>query len=469
MNRFIGCVLLLATLLLLAVRASAQIPNTLTPTDKLYGLSKFWQEVNYNFVYLNRVDKAKWDSAYRNLLASISQTPNDYEYYREMQKFCALLQDGHTNIFLPRAIEQMTSNFGEYRLFLRNIDNKAIVVRTNASKKEEVPIGSEVITVNGKPTATYIAEQVAPYISASTDYIRQDWGIENLLKGVAGDTYKVTIKRPKGDIISLTLTHRETEEKAVYPAFEPQRGLLDFKQLPNGVAYVALNSFDNAKTDSLFIQRLPELYKAKGLIIDLRFNGGGSTTVATTILKYLTTDQVLYGSKGRSRLHVGTYKAWGAYLEPKDTIAGKKEWGFTKQEALKAYKIAQGTFYHEFEYSPDTIHLTAPRIVVPTVLLLGHNTASAAEDFLIAAANQKHMLKMGENSFGSTGQPLAFSLPGGGSARVCTKQDTYPDGREFVGYGIKPDIEIKPNLKDYLAGRDPVILKAAAYLKKKIK
>lgn len=59
---------------------------------------------------------------------------------------------------------------------------------------------------------------------------------------------------------------------------------------------------------------------------------------------------------------------------------------------------------------------------------------------------------MGERSFGSTGQPYYFDLPGGGSARGCTKKDVYPDGREFVGYGVKPDVEVKPTLQDFLQG-----------------
>ena len=449
--------------------ANAQIPNTLMPADKIYGLSKFWQEVNYNFVYFDKIDKAKWDEAYQKLIVSVPQTRNDYEYYRELQKFCASLKDGHTNVYFPPGIEQMTTNFGEYRLFLQNIDNKAIVVRTNASKKDEIPVGSEIIEVNGKPTATYIAEQVAPYISSSTDYILSDWGTRDLIKGLEGDAYQVKIKKPKGSIVALTLTHQKTNEKEVYPAFEPEKELLEFKWLPNGIAYVALNSFDDAKIDSLFIRKLPELYKAKGLIVDLRSNGGGSTEIGNAILKYLTNDKLLYGSKSRSRLHIGAYKAWGASIEPKDTVAGKKEWGFTKQDALKSYKITRGNYYHEFDYSGDTIKLTDQRIVVPTVLLIGHYTASAAEDFLVAAASQKHMIKMGENSFGSTGQPLSFLLPGGGSARICTKQDTYPDGREFVGYGIKPEIKIKPTLTDFLAKRDPVMLAATKYLRAKIK
>lgn len=131
--------------------------------------------------------------------------------------------------------------------------------------------------------------------------------------------------------------------------------------------------------------------------------------------------------------------------------------------------MAQDWYYYHFEYSPDIVRLDAKRLVVPTVLLIGHNTASAAEDFLIYADNQKHMTKMGEPTFGSTGQPYLFDLPGGGRARICTKKDTYPDGREFVGVGVKPDIEVKPSLADYLAKKDPVLERAVAFLAKKIK
>ena len=451
----------LVLFLFLKTLSFGQIQNKLSPTDKVYGLSKFWQEVNYNFVYLDKIDRTMWDNRYRELISIVQNTTNDYEYYRELQKFCALLKDGHTNVYFPIGIEQMNTMFGDYRLFIENIDGKAIIVRTNSSKKKEIPFGSEVIEVNGKTTQRYIEENVAPYISSSTDYVLKDWSIERLLIGLAGETFKIKIKKPSNQIIELTLTHKKTEQREVYPEFEPNRQLLDFKWINKQIAYVSLNSFEDEKIDSLFVQKLPELYKAKALIIDLRYNGGGSTEIGALILQYLTNDKTLYGSKSSSRLHIPTFKAWGRYVEPKDSI--KSDWH------NKSYLSFKDKFLYNFDYQSDTIELDAKRIVVPTVLLMGHNTASAAEDFLIYADNQKHMTKIGENSFGSTGQPFIFELPGGGSARICTKKDTYPDGREFVGYGIKPDIIVKRTLSDYLTKKDPVMDKAIEHLEQKIK
>ncbi|MBC5775559.1 peptidase S41 [Pontibacter sp. KCTC 32443] len=451
--------ILVPFLLLLTFVAKAQLPNTLSVADKVYGLSKFWQEVNYNFVYLDKVDRTKWDNAYREAITKVQQTPNDYEYYRELQKFCALLNDGHTNVYFPQRIDTMqyTNMFGKYRIFLTNIDNKAIITRTNLSAKQEVPVGSEIIEVNGQSTADYLKQHVLPYISSSTDYVLMDWAIANMLKGLKGETYNITYRTPKGKVKTLSLTHAKTTEKEVYPAME-KRELLELKWYPNQTAYLALNGFHDPKINELFMQVLPELRKAKALIVDLRGNGGGSTSIGVEILNYLSPDTLLYGSKNSTRQHLASFKAWGKFTEAKDTV--NNEWA---TRSLLAY---QDKLMHTFDYKPAQNKVKqSEKVIVPTAILIGHRTASAAEDFLIYADNQQHMTKIGENSFGSTGQPFMFELPGGGMARICTKKDTYPDGREFVGYGVKPDIEVKMTLQDYIQKKDPVLERALKHLK----
>ena len=49
---------------------------------------------------------------------------------------------------------------------------------------------------------------------------------------------------------------------------------------------------------------------------------------------------------------------------------------------------------------------------------------------------------MGDKSFGST-KPYLLICRVVAGARYVPK-DVYPDGREFVGYGISPDIFVKP-------------------------
>ena len=179
--------------------------------------------------------------------------------------------------------------------------------------------------------------------------------------------------------------------------------------------------------------------------------------VKRELIKYLTKDTMLYSAKAQSRLHIPTYKAWGKWKSANDTL----QEGSGKQ----FYLAYHDRLYHEFPYHPyNTSSMDINRIEIPTVILIGHNTASAAEDFLVYAHNQDHMIKIGEPTNGSTGQPFFFELPGGATARICTKKDTYSDGSEFVGYGIQPDIFVRPTLMDFFNGNDPALQKAIEYL-----
>ena len=97
-------------------------------------------------------------------------------------------------------------------------------------------------------------------------------------------------------------------------------------------------------------------------------------------------------------------------------------------------------------------------------VLTSARTYSAAEDFAVAFDTMQRGRIVGEATGGSTGQPLFFDLPGGGKARICTKRDSYPDGREFVGIGVQPQVAVHPRVADLRAGRDTVLASALALL-----
>jgi carboxyl-terminal processing protease len=46
------------------------------------------------------------------------------------------------------------------------------------------------------------------------------------------------------------------------------------------------------------------------------------------------------------------------------------------------------------------------------------------------------------------------------SLKISVKREYFPDGSEFEGVGIKPDIEVHPTIDDFRNGRDPVLEKA---------
>ncbi|MUP44663.1 peptidase S41 [Gramella sp. BOM4] len=446
--------------LLLSSLLMAQMPSELSNAEKVFGLSKFWQEVNYNFVYLDKVDRKAWDDYYLELIDEVQKTSNDYEYYRLLEKFCAKLKDGHTDIYMPEAVRNQVTDteFGKYRIILTNIDGKPIVKAVNRSSSTEIPVGSEILKVDGMDARKHIEENVKPYISTSADHILEDWGVSRMLHGVLGTQVKIEFRTPKNEVKSLSLTREKAIEEEMIPE-QPKRELFEFKWLNKNTAYISLNSFGYDSIVPMFEAKLPEIAKAKSLVIDLRKNTGGNTNIGVDILKYFVNDILLYGSQSYTRKHLASYKAWGRWTKESDTI--------DNPGAKETFLAGKDLLMHGFENQPWKIDRPAVSYVIPTVVLVGHNTASAAEDFLIFTDNQKHMTTMGEPSFGSTGQPLIFELPKGGAARVCTKKDTYPDGREFVGYGIQPEIVVKKTLRDFINNEDPVLKEAIRYLAEK--
>ena len=50
---------------------------------------------------------------------------------------------------------------------------------------------------------------------------------------------------------------------------------------------------------------------------------------------------------------------------------------------------------------------------------------------------------VGQPTGGSTGQPLFLPIIGGIKIGICSVKNEFPNGDEFVGYGIKPNVFIE--------------------------
>jgi C-terminal processing protease CtpA/Prc len=207
-------------------------------------------------------------------------------------------------------------------------------------------------------------------------------------------------------------------------------------EVEDGIVYVAIDGFGSEDDVVHFDALLPRIRQARGLIIDVRRNGGGSTSIAAKVIASLT-DRKLPGSRWKTRMHRPAFKAWG---QPEEWHAGKHA---------------------------DVAPARDP-FLGPVVVLIGPETFSAAEDFLVVLKASERATLVGSRTAGSTGQPLRIELPGGGGARVCSKRDTFPDGTEFVGIGVLPDVEVTVTRQDFVAGRDVVLERGLEELRRRI-
>ena len=111
--------------------------------------------------------------------------------------------------------------------------------------------------------------------------------------------------------------------------------------------------------------------------------------------------------------------------------------------------------------TPGALHLAAKDAYKGKVFLLFDGSCnSACEDFVEPFKASGRGVLVGEATNGSSGQPYYFDFGNGMSFRISSKRYYLPDGSPFEGVGIKPDVEVKPSLEDWKAGRDPVLAKA---------
>lgn len=433
------------------------IPAALSKEEKIYGLSLLWKEASYNFAYFDQVPDLDWDAAYRAALPRVATTRNDLEYYRELQRFYALLEDGHTNVFLPKHLEALLD---APPISLDDIENHVIVDNIATSLSKQIPLGSVLTQVDGVSVEDLLAREVLPLVSADDAMRRRmaiwGWGKLGLLIGPAGSQLSIAITTPTGETRTVEVSRNGGTEQR-WTRTQAPRPALEVEALEGGIALVAINSFGNREVVDLFAAKFGELRKATGIIIDVRANGGGNSGHAARIVERVT-GKPFRSSAWRTRSHVAAYKAWGSYAERNPG----QDPAFDK---LRPY--ARGDAWLE-EAAQTRTPPRGAKLTVPIVVLLGSRTASAAEDFLVMLDSVRRAVLVGEPSFGSTGQPLDLVLPGGGSARICTKRDVFPDGREFVGYGIQPHVRVQRTIEGLRSGRDEVLERGVEVLRERI-
>ena len=126
--------------------------NNITEAQKIYEVSKIWKEAAYNFAFWDKVD-IDWDKEYKNALVRVLETKDLYDYYRELKRFVALLGDGHTDVSFPNEISQDTEYFSMIPVYFAKPGDEIIVVAVSEDVKDEIPLFSTLVRIDGTDTA----------------------------------------------------------------------------------------------------------------------------------------------------------------------------------------------------------------------------------------------------------------------------------------------------------------------------
>lgn len=170
------------------------------------------------------------------------------------------------------------------------------------------------------------------------------------------------------------------------------------------IGYITLSIFGEKTADD-FYKTLTDLedQKIKGLIIDLRDNGGGYLETAVSILSnFVEKDKVLVTTKEKNPFLNRSYFSYGNTNKP-----------------------------------------------LPIVILINENSASASEITAGALKDYNLAILVGQKSYGKGSVQQPFDLSDGSEMKVTVAKWYTPKDYGIDKVGIKPDIEVKFLSEDY--------------------
>ncbi len=433
----------------------------LTIPEQIYGVSAIWSEAKYNFVFWNQRESLDWDAEYQKTLQNVMKPMALLDYYLELSRFISLLNDGHTYVDYPKEVR---SGFLTLPIKIQYTQGKHII--TNTAEGCEIPLFSEILAIGGMDFDRYMKEKILPYCwnKKLTSSYKKLYAFSQLTGEGDKNAYTYIPIIEKNQAITLTTTNGEYRIKPVTrDAKWSLPGILTGKNklkeifrsegltislTEDQIAVLTLPTFMDNDMPSNFYRHLASLKSCKGFIIDVRGNGGGNSCNADMFTQAFIRGKFEIG-KVKHAVHIGAYKAWG---NGKDF----SQWNMKNSFNKKIYDVCKQNLFEEeitSAHYPDC-PLTLEQ---PIVILEDAATGSSSENMLMAFLNANRATIVGMPSYGSTGNPLILSLPGGGMARICTRRYTFPNDKEFINIGIEPHIYADISQKDMTEGRDSVL------------
>lgn len=341
--------------------------------DPISNFEVFWSifDENYSLFDLSDID---WHDIYMENRARISPETTDEELWEIFSEMISPLNDGHTELL----------DFEGHRL----ISSRPLETSSSYWMMENIDTYFRVIT--SYLDSFSMDEHILGNGSMFYGMIDNRIGYINIL---AYDSYAQDFQGPD-DFSILSLLCSYTKDMETFPAL----------------------------MDNLF----NELEGMDALIIDLRFNMGGSGDLVTEFTNRLISERQL------------------AYT----------------------YQTRFGEGYNDFD-APVKEYIEPAGVGFrnkPVIVLTSNNTVSAGDAQAMLLKGLPNVTLLGETTFGIFSEGIPRTLPNGWMVTLSTQRLFSATGEEFEKTGISPDIEVFPDPNDLLDGRDNMLDHALSYI-----
>lgn len=306
--------------------------------------------------------------------------------------------DPYTTYFTASEAEQfeadLEGSFEGIGAELGKRNDQLVIISTlddSPAKKAGLLANDVIVKVNDDEATTWSVEQAVSKI-----------------RGEKGTTVKLTVLRGDG-FKDFSITRAAITNPSVKSEITPE-----------GIGILRISRF--GETDTVMLSRqAAEQFKAagvRGVILDLRGNGGGYLSAARDISSL--------------------------WLENKVVVSERR--GGVVVDTLRS----------------DT---DAPLQGIKTIVLVDGGSASASEIVAGALADNKAATLVGEKTFGKGSVQVIEDVPGGGKLKVTVAKWYTPAGKNITKEGITPSIEVELTPEDINANRDPQKAKALELLR----
>lgn len=415
----------------LQLAAGQENPDgTLILEERVFTASKVYMLLQLHFYSDRALATPDLNDLYKNYLHEVSATDDRRQFDLATIEFVAELHDGHTFFWDTFLDESNNQPLGFYALPL---DGRWVV---RESRLDNLKPGEVISKVDGTAIEAFFLQQQR-YIPASSTVARR----RNLFLFPYVFPEKFTLTLEDGrqvavDRASLSKPPQRTESRWVNPG---------------ATAYIRISSFFDPLMEEMALYDLRQFHHAKVLIIDVRNNPGG-----------IPPERLIRALMNRP------YRGWaestdtcGEPINPDDEEP--------KNRATAAEVDSSRGCPNSFINSNDDSQTPqVSRVISPSrnafqgrvILLVDGGCISACEDFVEPSKDSGRATLIGETTQGSAGAPFFYDFHNGMSLKIAVKRDYFPDGSEFEGVGIKPDVEVHTTIEDLKNGRDPVLEKA---------
>lgn len=382
--------------------------------DRLAVFDVVWQVVGERYYdpQLRGVDWAAQRAKYRPQAA---QARDNTEFYAVLRQMINALQDSHTRIFAPsEKFDWQKPRYIGVGLTVREIAGQPVVVSVEsdtAAARAGLRVGDVIDTIDDSSALEVFARRQSEQ-AASTPMAARLRAMATLFSGADGSLVRVGWRDKKERLRSTTLRRAWHE---LMPGLRIQR-------LPDNYFVVEFDLFTDEVALNLTRAWRGPLQNARGVVFDLRGNGGGSAQAMADIASAL----LPLGT----RLGTFTDRQGRVVLEPQ-----------TRGALL---------------WAADTI----PRFAGPVAVLTSARTASAAEVFVAMLRETGRARIVGQTTCGCVLAINRHALPDGGLLDVSEMSYHTATGAFLEGVGIAPDETVTVTRQEIIKGQDTALMMA---------